>query len=157
MSEGSIKKKGDENHSFEQLIEAVEILAIKIPKEIKWAIDGSMSLALQGYVDLTPNDIDILTDEHGAYAIGKIFSDKIVKEVQFGKTEKYESHFGGFKLGNVSVEIMGNLRVYRNGSWSVQQNPETVEILNIEINGHTIPVVSLKHQRGSGYLKERTE
>lgn len=98
MPGDSEKKSVDSDHSFEQLLAAVGTLSSKIHKGVKWAIDGSMSLALQGITDLKPGDIYILTDETGAYTIEKAFSDRIVRKVQFGKTEKYESHFGRFRL-----------------------------------------------------------
>lgn len=136
-------------------IEVFRILLDNIPESTKWAIDGSTSLRLQG-VDLVPNDIDILTDEAGAYEIENSLKVYVVKGVKHSFNDKYDSHFGALQIDGVKVEIMGDLRVYRNGEWTEMQNTKTVEVEKVRISGMELPVVSLKASRQSGYLKERS-
>ncbi len=133
---------------------ALHVLSAGMPREIKWAVDGSTSLVLQGYAIL-PDDIDLLTDAEGAYHVEKAFSDHVVRKVEFSSTEKFESHFGVIKIDGVSIDIMGNLRVFRNGAWSPVQNPGTVKTETIFLDGLEIPVVSVEHQVSTGYLDER--
>lgn len=74
---------------------------------INWAIFGSMNLLLQG-LPVDPGDIDILTDENGAYEIEKAFKDYLIKKVVYCSDGKVTSHFGAFKIAGVKVEIVGN-------------------------------------------------
>ncbi|MHB8360750.1 MAG: nucleotidyltransferase domain-containing protein [Thermoplasmataceae archaeon] len=126
----------------------------RIPPSVKWAIDGSASLALQG-INVSPHDIDILTDSDGANKIGEIFSDNIVKKVEFSQTEKYESVFGKMQIDGINIDIMGNLRIFRNESWTDIQNPGSVVTISVEIDGFEIKVVSLDSSKKSGYLIEK--
>jgi hypothetical protein len=133
------------------------ILAEKLESSTtSWAITGSTSLALQG-LDIVPHDIDILTDEEGAYAIGELFRHHIVSPVSFKKSPMYESHFGGLKIEDVDVEIMGELRVFRGGRWSSVMTPRTRKIEDVHVDRHRVPVVSLASLKDSGYLDERLQ
>jgi hypothetical protein len=138
-----------------RILRALVILAEQLESsKISWAVTGSTSLALQG-VDLVPNDIDILTDEAGAYAISRLFSGHVLISVSFKRSPKYESHFGRLEIDGVSVEIMGDLRVFRHGRWSPVLTPRTRKIENVEVENHRLPVISLASQKDSGYLEER--
>ncbi|MHB1493384.1 MAG: nucleotidyltransferase domain-containing protein [Thermoplasmataceae archaeon] len=136
--------------------ETILIISEKIPSNVKWAVDGSTSLALQG-MDIVPHDIDILTDHNGAYRIQDVFKDAAVKPVSHSSTDRYESDFGVFSINGLKVEVMGNLKVFRNGKWSYEQNPHTVKTENIDLGDKVIQVVSISHQRDTGYLGERLE
>ena len=144
----------DEKNIPGSFVRALKTLKSGIPPDIKWAVDGSLSLALQGY-EVTPEDIDIITDAEGAYLIERTFKDKVVEKVKFGRTEKYESHFGIIEIEGVRIDLMGNLRVFRGKEWTSVQNPAATEITMIMINDIEIPVVSAKHQEQTGYLEER--
>jgi hypothetical protein len=136
---------------FGALSEIIE----RIPSKINWAIDGSLSLALQG-IDLIPHDIDILTNSIGAYEIEKALSDHVIKRISRSSNEKYESDFGVFKIRGVKIEVMGDLRVFRNGKWGPVQNPSSVRTTKINIGKLVVPVVLLDDQKKSGYFEERT-
>ncbi len=138
-----------------RVLRVLAILAEKLESsKTSWAVTGSTSLALQG-VDLVPNDIDIMTDETGAYNIANLFKEHIVSPVRFKRSPKYESHFGRLEVDGVTIEIMGNLRVFRGGQWSPIMTPQTREVENIEVENQKVPVISLASQNDSGYLKER--
>jgi hypothetical protein len=140
-----------------QILRVLVILAEQLESsKTSWALTGSTSLALQG-VDLIPNDIDILTDEAGAYAIAKLFSKHVLVPVSFKKSPKYESHFGRLEIEGVSVELMGELRVFRGGRWLPIMTPRTRKIENVQVDKHTVPVVSLASLKDSGYLDERIQ
>lgn len=48
--------------------------------DIVWALTGSASFALQG-LPLMPHDIDVQTDDRGAYAIERLFSEYVARPV----------------------------------------------------------------------------
>ncbi len=135
-------------------VEVIKLISENIPSNIKWAVDGSTSLALQG-IDVTPHDIDILTDREGAIRIQESLKNYNVVPISHSSNEKYDSYFGTFKVKGIKVEVMGDLRVFRSGKWSTLQNPSTVDIVNTNLEGVSIPVVSVKSQTESGYLIER--
>ena len=135
-------------------VEVIKLVSENIPSNIKWAIDGSTSLALQG-IDVTPHDIDILTDHEGAIRIQESLKKYNVVPISHSSNEKYDSYFGTFKMKGIKVDVMGDLMVFRSGKWSTPQNPSTVDITNKNLEGVLIPVVSVKSQTESGYLSER--
>ncbi len=139
---------------IDDFIDVIKLITSKIPKNVKWAIDGSTSLALQG-IDLKPHDIDILTNSEGALAINESLREYNVKPVTHSSNQKYDSFYGIFEIGGIKVEVMGDMKVFRNGEWSKIQNPDTINIVQLVREGFRIPVVSLQNQKESGYLDER--
>lgn len=110
-------------------------------EDIRWAVMASTSLALQG-VDITPNDVDILTDEHGAFKIGSLLKDYEVKPVSFGRTNLFESFYGIFNIDGTKVEVMGDLKELLSGTW-VSISGRLKSPILIRLDTLTIPVTSL--------------
>jgi hypothetical protein len=86
-------------------------------KNIIWAVTGSLRMAFKG-VPVIPNDIDIQTDEIGAYKIQKLFKDHVTKPVTFCGDDSIKLHFGSLVIFGVQVESksyfrteLGNLRL----------------------------------------------
>jgi hypothetical protein len=123
-------------------------------KKVVWAVEGSTSLALQG-VSVTPADLDILSDKEGAYRISCLFEEFVTTPVRYRKSPRFMSYFGVLKIRGVKVEIMGNLRVFREGKWSKPMSPATINIKRVQLKGIELPVVSLAEQEAIGYLQER--
>jgi len=90
--------------------QVLEIIAKNLEgKDINWAIVGSTSLALQG-VDITPNDIDILTDKEDSFKIQECLKEYVVEPVAYKESERFISYFGKFKIEGLDVEVMGDLK-----------------------------------------------
>ncbi len=118
---------------------------------IHWAVTGSLSFALQG-VPVVPNDIDIQTDEAGAYEIERHFADCVVRKVAFSSTEKIRSHFGALIIDDINVEIMGGIQKrLKDGTW---ENPVELERHKrvVEVEDMQVPVLSLEYEY-QAYLK----
>lgn len=118
---------------------------------INWVVTGSLGFALQG-VPVEPNDIDIQTDERGAYAIEYRLSKFVTKRVTFSSTERIRSHFGELIIDGIKVEIMGDIqKQLEDGSW---ENPVDLERHKrvIEVEGMQVPVLSLEYEY-QAYLK----
>ena len=76
-----------------EIVEALKVITRRLrDAKIKWVLVGSTSLALQG-VDVSPKDIDILTDKDGAFEINKLLKEYEVKSVQFKTSDLFESFF----------------------------------------------------------------
>lgn len=114
-------------------------------KDICWTVMGSVSLALQG-VDVSPNDIDILTDKHGAFKIGALLTEYEVKPVSFGRTDLFESFYGIYEIEGKKVEVMGDLRVRLDGTW-VPLSDRLISPKTVQVGSMIIPVSSLHEQQ----------
>ena len=132
---------------------ALEIIYSKLKnKNIKWVLAGSLSLALQG-VKIRPKDIDILTDKKGALLINKILKEYEVRPVRFQRSEFFESYFGEFRINDVKVEVMGNLREKVGDKWvSLSKRLKTPNF--VKVGKIQLPVSSLidqlkSYERGS--------
>ncbi|MDI6655315.1 MAG: DUF6036 family nucleotidyltransferase, partial [Candidatus Hydrothermarchaeota archaeon] len=94
----------------QKIIKALKIINQKLKdQKIKWVLVGSASLALQR-VKIKPKDIDILTNREGAYEINKLLKEYEIKPIKFGKSSVFQSYLGEFRVNNIKVEVMGNLK-----------------------------------------------
>lgn len=117
-------------------------------RDIAWALTGSMAFALQG-VPMGPHDIDIQTDEAGAYAIQSLFPDRVHRPVRFSEAANVRSHFGAITVEGVEVEIMGALQKrLPSGDW---EPPVDVRALRIFVSwrGYRVPVLPLEYECGA--------
>jgi len=118
---------------------------------INWVATGSLSFALQG-VPVSPNDIDIQTDEVGAYEIERCFSGFVAREVKFSAAEKIRSHFGALVINGIKVEIMGDIQKrLADGTWEEPVDLERYKRF-VEVEGMHIPVLPLEYEY-QAYIK----
>lgn len=113
--------------------------------ECVWAVTGSVGFALQG-VPVNVGDIDLQTDQEGAYEIERRFSDCIVTLVGFRASDRLRSHFGSFRLQGVEVEIMGDIQKrLTDGNW---ESPPDLALHRrwAELEGMRVPVLSLEYE-----------
>jgi hypothetical protein len=124
--------------------------------EVNWALTGSLSFALQG-VPVDPNDIDLQTDEAGAYEVERRLAEFVVRPVALLITEKMRSHFGTLVIAGITVEIMGDIQKRQtDGTWS-----ECVDLRChkrfVEVEGMHIPVLSLEYEYEAYMMLGRVE
>lgn len=110
--------------------------------KIPYVLVGSICLSLQK-VKVKPSDIDLMTTKSGAYKINGILKKYIIKEVKYGKTDKFQSHFGEFKINGIKVEVMGDFQVKRDGRWhSLSSRFKTKRL--VKVGSAILPVTRLK-------------
>ncbi len=113
---------------------------------IVWVVTGSLGMALQG-LRLEVHDIDLQTDEIGAYEIEKRFAEHIVQPIRDTTSERIRSHFGILEIEGVKIEIMGALQKRLHG----QKWDAPVEVTDyrrfVEVEGMRIPVLSLAYEQ----------
>ena len=116
-----------------------------------WVVTGSLGMALQG-MNVEVHDIDIQTDQQGAYEIESKFPDYAVAPVHYSESERIRSHFGKLEMDGVKVEIMGD--VQKRVDERTWEEPVQVEHNRhwVEIEGMQIPVLSLEYEY-QAYLK----
>jgi SAM-dependent methyltransferase len=73
-----------------------------------WAVGGSCGLALHG-VRVEPHDIDLITDQDGAYRIGMALREVALEKqpVQWSDSQFIRSHRGLYQLEDVQIDVVG--------------------------------------------------
>jgi len=129
-----------------QYLHAIRKICVRLSGfQNNWAITGSLGMALQG-MDIEIHDIDIQTDQHGAYQIESLFSEYVVQAVHYSASERLRSHFGSLEVDGVRVEIMGNIqKLLENQVW---EEPLKVENYRqwVRLEGIQVPVLSLEYE-----------
>ncbi|MGM0439296.1 MAG: hypothetical protein ACQEP3_02595 [Patescibacteria group bacterium] len=87
----------DETKAYKLL----EIILEKIPENVRWHLDGSVNLLIQG-VDLKPNDLDVTTDDKGIEVFRDVFNNFIVED-EYG--EKVSGRTLRLELEEEEIEI----------------------------------------------------
>lgn len=98
---------------------------------------------LSGY-DVEPNDIDILTDKETASLINSLLK-PYEKPVQLKDDGKFRSAFSRYVIGDVSIELMGNLQVNTVNGW-VDVLPLITDPQKIVLNGSNFTIPSKTEQ-----------
>lgn len=121
-----------------------------------WVVTGSLGMALQG-VPVEVHDIDIQTDQEGAYAIEHCLAEHVVQPVAYRESERIRSHFGALEIDGIHVEIMGDLQKrLDHRSW---EQPVRVECYRrwVELGELRVPVLSLEYEYQAYLTLGRTE
>lgn len=133
-------------------IQILRIIYVRLNDEgVNWVVVGSLSLALQG-VPIEVHDIDIETDETGAYAIERLFSDLVIRRIAFSSAERIRSHFGALLIDGVEVEVMGDVQHrLEDGSW---EDPVDLVLHRrfVHVEDMSVPVLSVEFAY-QAYLK----
>lgn len=118
---------------------------------VNWVVTGSVSFAIQG-MPVEPNDIDIQTDEAGAYEIERLFSEFVAKKVALSSSERIRSHFGTLMIDGIEVEVIGDVQKrLENGNWEAPVDLDRHKRF-VEFEGMKVPVLSLEYEY-QAYLK----
>jgi predicted nucleotidyltransferase len=150
-----------------KFIDALEIIAQKLEKEhIKWALVGSVSLALQG-MDFNPHDLDILLTFKDLSRIPILFSEynptgvTKLKPIVNDDTSDVKLNING-----VNIQIFAE----NNDSGIYASRLLAHKLITLEINGLKIPCFTLeassqtyadtkrqeKAERINEFIKKRT-
>ncbi len=118
---------------------------------INWAVTGSLGFALQG-VPVEPHDIDVQSDEAGAYEIERLFSAFVTRPVALSSKHDIRSHFGALRIDGIEVEIMGDIQKPNDdGAWDEPTNLDRHKRF-VDVEGMRIPVLSLEYEQ-QAYLQ----
>ena len=112
---------------------------------VVWAITGSLGMVLQG-MDLPVNDIDLQTDEDGAYEIERRLAEFVVAPVLYKASERMRSRLGKLQIDGVRVEVIGAIQKrLPDGSW---ETPVQVASHRrwVDVQGLKLPVLSLDYE-----------
>ncbi len=113
---------------------------------VNWALTGSLGVALQG-VPVEVHDIDLQTDEAGAYEIERLLVEYAHKKVALSCTDRIRSHFGALCIDGIQVEVMGDVQKRcADGSWeNAPDLPRHKRV--VRVGSMQVPVMSLEYER----------
>jgi hypothetical protein len=113
--------------------------------DICWALIGSTNLAIQK-VNITPFDIDIITDYGGLYKIAELLRDYVKTPANYIISEKIKSHYMKLCVFGVWIDIFSNIRNNVNGLFENTHSNWKKNIHLIRLIDHEIPVMSLNFE-----------
>jgi hypothetical protein len=119
---------------------------------VNWALFGSMNLLLQG-LPVEPNDIDVLTDDKGAYEMEKLLSEYSTKKVKYCSDGKVTSHFGALGIDGVKAEIVGDYTSNKDMKLIFDMNDKIM----VNFEGMLIPCMPLEKELAAYDKEERSE
>jgi hypothetical protein len=130
-----------------QLGAVVQLCRLFPLDRVSWALTGSAGHALQG-VPVEVHDIDVQTDEPGAYAVASVLAVDTLEPVRIVESDVMKSHLGRFRLHGVVVEVMGAVQTRTTGSeWLPPTNPADHRVLvPLGDEGVQVPVLSLRYE-----------
>ena len=139
----------------EKLLEVLKFIANVLGREnVRWALVGSLNLALQG-VDVEPEDIDIVTDREGVLEIGELLRDFVVEEIRYKEGKKMAACFGKLNVNGVLIDIIEDPRMREDEShkWKEKGLCDLV-ILDL---GVRVPAMSLRSELDAYKILGKTE
>ncbi|HEY5982834.1 MAG TPA: hypothetical protein VIU38_05120 [Anaerolineales bacterium] len=123
---------------------------------VAWAVTGSLGMVLQG-MDLQVHDIDIQTDEDGAYEIERRLSEFMVQPILYKASARMRSRLGKFAIEGIQVEVIGAIQKrLQDGSW---EPPVQVPAYRrwVDVGALRVPVLSLEYEYQAYLLMGRDE
>jgi hypothetical protein len=133
-------------------ISVLRIIVTRLKEsKVNWALTGSLSFALQGLA-VEPHDIDVQTDDVGAFEIERLLAEYVVKKVNFSSAEYIRSHFGTMSINGIKVEIMGNIQKrLPDGTWETAIDLKRHK-RSVVVEDMYVPVLSLEYEY-EAYIK----
>ena len=125
-------------------------------RSVNWVITGSTGMALQG-MPYQPHDLDLQTDEVGAYEIADALDEFVTQPVTERAGPTLRSFFARLQVDGVEVEVMGDMQhQLPDGSWSA---PTCLSCYRrwILVDGMWLPVLSLAYEAQAYARLGRTE
>jgi hypothetical protein len=114
-----------------EFLDVLEMISNKL-KGINWLIVGSTTLSLQG-VNIQPKDIDIVTKDKDFFKVVKLLKEYIVQDPYYKSNEFFESYFARFKINNIEVDIMGDLKLKKSNKFlSLSKNDFLIKQIKID-------------------------
>ncbi|MDP1696443.1 MAG: hypothetical protein Q8L45_01430 [Xanthomonadaceae bacterium] len=108
-----------------------------------WWLIGSAALHVAGVPDIAVHDIDVLVSDADAVRLLAHWHERIDNAFQPERSDLFRSRFGRISGFALPLEVMGNLELFRDGTWQPVR-PADREV--VEWRGLSVPVPSLVAQ-----------
>lgn len=119
-----------------------------------WVVTGSLGMALQG-MPLHVNDIDLQTNQEGAFEIERRLKDFSVQPVRLIEKEQMRSYLGALEIQSIAVEIMGDIQRLGTNGWEPVDLAAYIHFA--QAAGMRIPVLSIRYEAGAYQKMGRVE
>jgi len=113
-------------------------------EEFPWLVTGSFRMFLEGSQQISPRDIDIVTNMEGCKIIEKRFADRITHSIKRRHSGSLDSVFGCLQISGVRYDIMAQVFNKIDGKWINIPNCDRTEY--ILKAGARIPVLPLDEE-----------
>ena len=108
-----------------------------------WWLIGSAALHVSAVPGITVHDIDVLVADADAVRLLAHWHERIDDAFQPERPDLFRSRFGRISGCALPVEVMGNLELFRDGTW---QPVRPADRKVVEWRGLSVPVPSLAAQ-----------
>jgi hypothetical protein len=105
---------------------------------------GSCAMILSGIPVEQTFDLDLLVSNEDAEYLKLVWANRRRENFIPSDTQLFRSNFGRFDFGDLDVEIMGRLEVFKNNDWKVLQVENFIEV---SCGEQKIKIPSLEEQR----------
>ncbi len=121
---------------------------------VDYLVIGSCALVLAGVHVDEIKDLDLFTTSWDVDQLKKVWANRIRKEFRPAHTELFRSNFARFDFGEMDVEVMGNLEVFRDHQWV---SLKVSDVNAIEIGNLKVKIPTLEEQKRIFYFFGRTK
>jgi len=141
----------------EKLLEVLKFIAEVLRKEnVRWALVGSLNLALHG-VDVEPKDIDIVTDREGILKIGELLREFVVEEIRYKEGKKMAAYFGKLNVNGVLIDIIGEPRMREDEDHKWKEKGLCKDLIVLDLGNLRVPAMSLRSELNAYKILGKTE
>jgi phosphorylcholine metabolism protein LicD len=90
------------------------------------------------------SDLDLFVSHEDADQLKSVWADRIIENYSPSDTNLFMSNFGRFDFGELDVEVMGGLKVFRDNEWKSLQIEKFIEV---SLGKQKIKIPTLEEQR----------
>lgn len=105
---------------------------------------GSCAMILSGIPINQTSDLDLLVSNEDAEILKLLWANRMKKNYVPSDTHLFRSNFGRFDFGDLDVEVMGGLEVFKNNAWAALQVENFIEV---SFRAQKIKIPTLEEQR----------
>lgn len=149
------------SNPYSDVIMALKELVVRFgDTQQGWLLGGSCGLWLQGVtLGAPPRDIDIYADMLDAVKLHEQLAEIMLDEPRLDKSGLYISRLSHYRLGNLTMELVGGFEVKTLDATYVTEVSSVLQedAVSYQLEGVTVPVMPLAHELVFNILRERPD
>lgn len=110
---------------------------------------GSCAMILAGIPIDDTSDLDLLVSHEDAERLKLAWANRRREKYSPADTQLFRSNFGRFDFGELDVEVMGGLEVFRNNDWNALHIENFIEV---SLGEQKIKIPTLEEQKRIFYF-----
>ncbi|GGH24587.1 hypothetical protein [Paenibacillus segetis] len=149
------------SNSYSDVIVALKELVVRFENSGHgWLLGGSSGLWLQGVsLGAPPRDIDIYADMEDVEQLHDQLTEIMLDEPRLDKSGLYISRLSHYRLGNLTMELVGGFEVNTLDASYVTEVSSVLleEAVLYQLEGVIVPLMPLSHELVFNVLRERPD